>query len=1107
ATQLPAATSSAQGAVQLARDLTGSATAPKVAGLQGNPVSAAAPTSNQILTWNGTAWTPTTPAATAGTGACTTNQFVTGVVLGSSPTCTQPAFSSLSGAATAAQLPAASSSAQGAVQLAQDLTGNASAPKVAGLQGNPVSSATPTSNQILTWNGTSWAPAAPPTTGAQIAQDLGGSTASPKVVGLQGNPVSTAAPTSNQVLTWNGTTWSPTTPAATAGTGACTTNQFVTGVVLGSSPTCTQPAFSSLSGAATAAQLPAASASAQGAVQLAQDLTGSASAPKVAGLQGNPVSSAIPTSNQVLAWSGINWAPATPTASGAQIAQDLGGTTAAPKVVGLQGNPVSSSTPGNGQCLTYSGAQWAPGACGSGSGTAAGSTSQLQFNNNGSFGGATNFTYNNSTGSVSIAPAPSQDAVALALAPTVSTPTADVFQVYQAGATPSNTCATNSKCAFAIQSNGNLFFAGNNATYGAPSQTTQSYFRLYGSVSGSSNLAPAYLQFWSGNGSSQATLFSSISQNGILCAGPSVPGGDCTAGQQLLLNPMTTTGDLIVGGSVALGTAQPTRLGIGSLGQCLTSNGTNPLWGSCSGSGGGGSVTSVGLSLPSIFNVSGTPVTSSGTLTGTLATQSANLVWAGPASGVAAAPTFRSLVKADQYSTTAYTDQANTWTAGAQDMSAAASHRVPVAAGLTATVNGQIGYDSTANVPHMAVNSADAKLATFTGTPTTGDCVQWISATQIGDQGSSCGTGGGGSSALSSLTAATTSATLANGNFPLTWNWAQTTASQSGITFAETSAATGSGDNEVRISTQSNSTATPLSVAQGAITNTTSIPALNLTSTWNNASLVGQGIQLAVSNTSSSSSSTLLNLLGGASGTTSEFSVSATGAVTASSSYAGSTVILTSGITSNQGSGSIKIQSGSDGNANIGGTSVLTARGVDILGGTTANTTGGHVLVRGGNNASTGTSPGAGSVEIGAGQDTGASGEALQGLYAQYFSYIKGATVTQWNVQCFSGSMTTADCGTSPGNWIGIAEVVNTNTVQVIASGQVPVNSSNSATVGDTFCAGSTGGKGTDSGGTSACALGSQIGIVAAVSGTYKLPDGMSFTASATLPLVQIARD
>lgn len=63
--------------------------------------------------------------------------------------------------------------------------------------------------------------------------------------------------------------------------------------------------------------------------------------------------------------------------------------------------------------------------------------------------------------------------------------------------------------------------------------------------------------------------------------------------------------------------------------------------------GGTGTVTSVGLSLPSIFNVSGSPVTAAGTLTGTLATQTANTVFSGPSTGIPATPTFRALAVAD----------------------------------------------------------------------------------------------------------------------------------------------------------------------------------------------------------------------------------------------------------------------------------------------------------------------------------------------------------------------------------------------------------------------------------------------------------------------------
>lgn len=58
-------------------------------------------------------------------------------------------------------------------------------------------------------------------------------------------------------------------------------------------------------------------------------------------------------------------------------------------------------------------------------------------------------------------------------------------------------------------------------------------------------------------------------------------------------------------------------------------------------------VNSVGLSLPSIFSVSNSPVTTTGTLTGTLVNQNANIVFAGPSTGSAAQPTFRSLVSDD----------------------------------------------------------------------------------------------------------------------------------------------------------------------------------------------------------------------------------------------------------------------------------------------------------------------------------------------------------------------------------------------------------------------------------------------------------------------------
>ncbi|NBS69396.1 hypothetical protein EBT31_10860 [bacterium] len=61
-----------------------------------------------------------------------------------------------------------------------------------------------------------------------------------------------------------------------------------------------------------------------------------------------------------------------------------------------------------------------------------------------------------------------------------------------------------------------------------------------------------------------------------------------------------------------------------------------------------GTVTSVAMTVPtSVLSVSGTPVTTSGTLAVSLQNQSANTIFAGPTTGTATTPTFRALVAAD----------------------------------------------------------------------------------------------------------------------------------------------------------------------------------------------------------------------------------------------------------------------------------------------------------------------------------------------------------------------------------------------------------------------------------------------------------------------------
>jgi len=108
------------------------------------------------------------------------------------------------------------------------------------------------------------------------------------------------------------------------------------------------------------------------------------------------------------------------------------------------------------------------------------------------------------------------------------------------------------------------------------------------------------------------------------------------------LSPMTTAGDIIYENA----TPTAARLAIGTSGQVLTVVSGLPAWSTPTS----GTVTSVALldgSSTPIYNISGSPVTSSGTLDFTLKTQSANTVFAGPTTGSAAQPAFRALVAAD----------------------------------------------------------------------------------------------------------------------------------------------------------------------------------------------------------------------------------------------------------------------------------------------------------------------------------------------------------------------------------------------------------------------------------------------------------------------------
>jgi hypothetical protein len=216
----------------LSGDMTGGPGTVTVTGLGGRKLGSLTPLDGQFLKWNGGSqqWEPTTLA-----GAMSVFGRI-GAITAQTGDYT---FAQIAGSVAAGQLPSAGG----------DLNGTLTGARVTGLQNRPVGTSVPATGQVLAWDGAQWTAQALTGVGvtslfgrtgtvtgqmgdysfgqisgtlgsAQLpaaAGDLNGALSAPTVVRIQSRAVAATAPSAGQVLTWDGSQW---TPLAASGSGS-----------------------------------------------------------------------------------------------------------------------------------------------------------------------------------------------------------------------------------------------------------------------------------------------------------------------------------------------------------------------------------------------------------------------------------------------------------------------------------------------------------------------------------------------------------------------------------------------------------------------------------------------------------------------------------------------------------------------------------------------------------------------------------------------------------------------------------------------------------------------------------------------------------------------
>ena len=302
-------------------DLSGTLAGATVAKLQGVNVANGTPASGQVLAYDGSKWAPTTPAATGVTSVSAGAGLAGGTITGAgtlsigagavtnamlaSPYATLNTSGGLTGGGT---LNLGGALTLGLASQGGDLSGAYGSTKVVALQGVGVGTALPSSGQVLTYDGSKWAPAAAPATGV---------TSVSAGAGLAGGTITVAGTLSIGAAAVTNAMLQSSSLTVTAGTGLSGGGA----VALGGSVSVANTGILALTGSAniavTSGQSPTLSLTGTIPVgnlpPLGGDVTGAPNAATVARLQGVNVATAAPAAGQVLAYDGTagQWTPST----------------------------------------------------------------------------------------------------------------------------------------------------------------------------------------------------------------------------------------------------------------------------------------------------------------------------------------------------------------------------------------------------------------------------------------------------------------------------------------------------------------------------------------------------------------------------------------------------------------------------------------------------------------------------------------------------------------------------------------------------------------------------------------------------------------------------